>query len=225
MVMGISFGRGVFFHDRNVLACAEVKRGVIHVWAEKITLQTIGKLWVRVCFSLPWYYHLFHLGLLGYLVAAWLDERLAVVNPWWLVVYLAGFHFVFPRQLKQFHGAEHKVFSHGGAKNLDALEEIRRADIVNAGCSTNLVMYFFASFLLTLPFAGLEWGVAAGIAGTLLGMWGEKYLRRYAGLLYKASAFCQRHLTTKEPDRIHLETAIRSYQMFEHVRSRLSQAA
>jgi hypothetical protein len=225
MIMGISFGRGVFFHDRNVLACAEVKRGVIHVWGEKITLLTIAKLWVRVCFSLPWHYHLLHIGFLGYLAAVLMDQHFAVVNPWWIVVYLAGFHFVFPRQLKQFHGAEHKVFSYAGEKNMEALDDIKRANIVNAGCSTNLVVAFFLVFLPSLVFLPLESSVAAAVIGTLLAVWGERYLRRYAGWLYKASALCQLHLTTREPERIHLETAIRSYQMFEHVRQRINQAA
>lgn len=219
MIMGISFGRGVFFHDRNVLACAEVKGGVIHVWAEKITLRTIAKMWVRVFFSLPWYYHLFHLGMLAYLIAAYIDASIAVIDPLWIAVYLAGFHFVFPRQLKQFHGAEHKVFSYSGEKRLEALPEISRADIVNAGCSTNLVVYFFTGFLLAIPFVELEWSVAAGAGATLLAIWGEKYLRRHVPILYKVSAMCQLYLTTKEPNRIHLETAIRSYRMFEHIRN------
>jgi uncharacterized protein YqhQ len=225
MIMGISFGRGVFFHDRHVLACAEVKNGVIHLWAENITFRTIAKLWIRVLFSLPWHYHLVHLALLGYVAAAVLDSRFAVISPWWIFVYVAGFHFIFPRQQKQFHGAEHKVFSYTGKKSLEAIELIRRADIVNDGCSTNLVVCFFAVFLPVLPFVPLEWAVAAGGAGALAGLLGERFLRRYLPFLYKASAFCQRHFTTREPHRLHLETAIRSYLLFEHMRDKAKQVA
>lgn len=217
--MGISFGRGVFFHDRNVLACAEVKRGVIHVWAEKITFQTIVKLWYRVFFTLPWYYHLVHFGLLIYLVSAFVQGTTSVVNPWWVVVYLVGFHFVFPRRLKQFHGAEHKVFSYIGEKSLEVIGEIKEADIVNQGCSTNIVTCFFLPFVITFSFVPMEWSVLAGGFGIAAGVFGDKYLRRYCGAVYRLSAFLQKYVTTKEPERIHLETAIRSYQMFQYYRS------
>ncbi|MEJ8545341.1 DUF1385 domain-containing protein [Brevibacillus borstelensis] len=220
MIMGISFARGVLFHDRNVLACAEVKNGVIEVWAEKISLRTIGKLWVRIFFSFPWYYQLLHLGLLLYVLAAVVYPETAIVDPWWAAIYVAGFHFVFPRELKKFHGAEHKVFSYRGEKRLESWEEIARADIVNAGCSTNLVVCFFAGFLLAVPFVPLAFSVAAGCLGILLGMAGDRLLRKYCGFLYRISAFFQRYVTTKEPNRLHLETAIRSYRQFEYIRSK-----
>ncbi|WNC16977.1 DUF1385 domain-containing protein [Brevibacillus brevis] len=218
MIMGMSFSRGVFFHDRNVLACAEVKDGVIHIWAEKITLRTIGKLWYRIFFSFPWYYQLFHLLLAGFAIAALAVPSLAIIDPMWIAVYIGGFHFVFPKVMKKFHGAEHKVFSYPGRKTLDALGEIAKADIVNAGCSTNLVVWFFIGFLLAVLFLPLEWSVACGVAGLLAGMLGDRYLRKYCGFAYRLSAFFQKHFTTKEPDRLHLETAIRSYMLFEHMR-------
>ncbi|MGI6187952.1 MAG: DUF1385 domain-containing protein [Brevibacillus sp.] len=225
MIMGMSFGRGVIFHDRNVLACAEVKDGVIHLWAEKITFWTIGKIWLRICFSFPWPYQLLHLALVLYVITAVAFPRLAVVDPWWAAVYVAGLHFIFPRELKKFHGAEHKVFSYHGEKRLESWREIARADIVNAGCSTNLVVWFFAGFLLTLPFAPLPWCVAAGVAFLLAGVIGDRHLRRYCRVIYRLSAFFQRHVTTKEPARLHLETAIRSYRLFEHIRSKELQRA
>ncbi|GED29687.1 DUF1385 domain-containing protein [Brevibacillus centrosporus] len=225
MIMGMSFSRGVLFHDRNVLACAEVKDGVIHLWAEKITIRTIGKLWLRIFFSFPWYYQLFHFLLAAYVVAAFLYPSLEIVDPMWVAVYIGGFHFVFPSVMKKFHGAEHKVFSHYGKKSMGALEEVAQANIVNAGCSTNLVVWFFVGFLLTVLLLPLEWSVAAGIATLLAGMFGERYLRKYCGFAYKLSEFFQKHLTTKEPDRIHLETALRSYILFEHIREKEWQAA
>lgn len=228
MIMGISFSRGVFFHDRNILACAEVIGGTIHVWAEPISLRTICKMWLRVVFTLPWYYQLFHVCLalallqsLGWLPVsgpAWFASL--SLHPLWAVIYLAGFHFVFPRQLKKFHGAEHKVFSYAGEKRLDAWEQVKRANIVNSGCSTNLVTCFFLPFLLAVPFVPLAWSVASGALGFLTGVAGERWLRRYLPFIYRVSAFLQRHVTTQEPDRIHLETAIRSYRLFEHCRNR-----
>jgi len=225
MIMGMSFSRGVLFHDRNVLACAEVKGGVIHMWAEKITLRTIGKLWYRIFFSFPWHYQLFHLLLAVYAVAAYANPSFALFDPMWIAVYIGGFHFVFPRVMKKFHGAEHKVFSYGGKKSLDAVGEVAKADIVNAGCSTNLVVWFFLGFLLTVLLLPLGWSIACGVAMLLLGMFGERFLRKYCGFAYRLSGFFQKHFTTKEPDRVHLETAIRSYMLFEHIRQAHRRAA
>lgn len=225
MIMGMSFGRGVLFHDRNVLACAEVKDGVIHLWAEKITIRTIGKLWYRIFFSFPWYYQLFHLFLAVYVAAALVDPKYAIVNPMWVAVYIGGFHFVFPRMMKKFHGAEHKVFSYHGKKSMDALGDIARANIVNDGCSTNLVVWFFAGLALSSPFLPIEYSVACGCATLLAGMFGDRVLRKYCGFMYQLSGFFQKHFTTKEPDRIHLETAIRSYVLFEHMREKARQSA
>ena len=209
MIAGISFGRGVFFHNRKVLACAEVKHGVIHQWVEPITFRTLGKMWVRILFSLPWYYQLFHIALLA---SVWWFE----LNPIWLLIYGVGFHFVFPKQLKQFHGAEHKVFSYPGDKKLEAWNEIKQASIVNAGCSTNYVTYFFVSCLLTCWFLSLELSAGIGILSMLAGKIGEKYAWRYMSPFRALSGWLQKHVTTKEPDRIHLETAIRSYRLFQH---------
>lgn len=231
MIYGISFGRGVFFHDRQVLACAEVKNGTIHLWAERVTFATVLKMWVRVVFSLPWYYNLLHAIMIVYLLftigvipATNLPFVLPAIDPYWAVVYLAGFHFVFPVRLKKFHGAEHKVFSYTGVKKVDAWKEISRADIVNQGCSTNLVTCFFIPFLLIFPFAPLEISVLAGALGTLAGFLGDRYLRRFLPFVYRLSAVLQRYITTKEPERIHLETAIRSYQLFLHLRNQAMQA-
>ncbi|WP_126427685.1 DUF1385 domain-containing protein [Brevibacillus marinus] len=216
MITGISFGRGVIFHDSNVLACAEVKSGVIHVWAERISLRTIGKLWLRLLFTLPWPYQLFHLGLFLYLLfPVW-----GAVNPWWVFVYAAGFHFLFPRRLKMFHGAEHKVFSYAGEKNLQALAAIKQADIVNGGCSTNYVTYFFVCFLPAICFLPLPASVLIGGVGVLAGHFAQKHLRRQMKPLLALSALLQRYVTTREPERLHLETAIRSYVLLEHYRRR-----
>lgn len=225
MIMGISFGRGVLFHDRNVLACAEVKDGVIHLWAEKITMRTIGKMWFRIFFSFPWYYQLFHLALACYVIAAYVYPAVAYVDPMWIAIYIAGFHFVFPQRMKKFHGAEHKVFSYQQKKSLEAWGAIARANIVNDGCSTNLVVCYFAGFLPTSLFLPMEWSVLCGVGTLLIGVFADAFLRKYCGFIYKLSGFFQKHFTTKEPDRIHLETAIRSYLLFEHFRDKEGQQA
>lgn len=215
MVTGISFARGVFFSDWRVLACAEVRGGVIHVWAERFTWRTLGKMWVRILFTLPWYYQVLHALLVAY---CFLPVQ-GPVDPWWAAVYAAGFHFVFPRRLKQFHGAEHKVFSHRGDITLEALGEIARASIVNAGCSTNLVTYYFVPFLAALPFLPLTGAIAAGVCGVVGCLLLEKRRRHWLTPFHRLSAFLQVHVTTREPDRLHLETAVRSWRMFRHVQT------
>ena len=212
MVHGISFSKGVFFHNNHILSCAEVRHGVIHVWAEKMTFRTLLKMWYRILFSMPWYYHLFHLFLFFY---AW-KPLYQEIDPLWLLVYFAGFHFVFPKQLKQFHGAEHKVFSYMGEKKPENIEGVRRASIVNSGCSTNSVTYFFAFFLMALLFIPLIWSIFVGFLGILLFSWKNTYVQRLGKPLRAISAFLQKYVTTKEPKNIHLETAIRSYALFQH---------
>jgi len=214
MINGISFAKGVFFHNYKVLSCAEVKNGVIHVWAEKMTFRTVLKMWYRILFSLPWHYHLFH----AFLVLNVLYPLYVALDPLWLIVYAVGFHFVFPKQLKQFHGAEHKVFSHTGRKTLDQLDEIARASIVNSGCSTNVITYFFVFFLPALLILPLVWSILAGFAGVLLCSIKHRYVYRIVQPLLRISAFLQKYVTTKEPERLHLETAVRSYQLFVHYR-------
>nr|WP_139489714.1 DUF1385 domain-containing protein [Brevibacillus dissolubilis] len=219
MITGASFANGVFYHNHKVLACAEVKNGVIHTWGEPMTLRTLFKMWLRIFGGLPWYYNLLHAAMVLYLLFPVFGE----IDPLWLIVYLIGFHFVFPRQLKMFHGAEHKVFSHAGIKKLDkqGLDEIARASIVNAGCSTNVVTSFFVLFLPALLFLPLWASILAGVSGIVLGMLGIKYAQEYMKPLYQLSGFLQKYVTTKEPKRVHLETAVRSYLMFLHVQTQV----
>lgn len=214
MISGMSFSRGVFFHDTKIIACGEVKDGVIHLWAEKITWRTLFKLWVRIVFTLPWAYQLFHLGLLLY----YFFPVFAPINGWLLVVYLIGFHFVFPLKLKKFHGAEHKVFSYGMVKSPNQWQQVNRASIVNRGCSTNFVTYFFVCFLPVSLFFPLHWGVLAGFCGIALGTLGVRFAPKYMRPLFRLSAWLQRYVTTSEPDRLHLDTAIRSYLLFQQFR-------
>lgn len=209
MITGISFGRGVLFHNRKVLACAEVRGGVIHSWAEPITFRTLFKMWWRIIFAIPWYYQLFHTCLV-------LSILFYDIDPVWMIIYGVGYHFVFPKQLKQFHGAEHKVFSYQGEKKLEHWNEIRQASIVNSGCSTNYVTYFFVCFLPVCWFLPLWVSVLIGAGGMVAGLIGEKYMRSYLKPFFVISGFLQKYVTTKEPERIHLETAIRSYRLFQH---------
>lgn len=108
---------------------------------------------------------------------------------------------------------------------MEALGEIARANIVNDGCSTNLVIWFFTGFLLAVSFLPLEWSVVSGGALMLAGMFGDRYLRKPFRFIYQLSAFSQKHFTTKEPDRLHLETAIRSYLLYEHIRDTTAKEA
>ncbi|MBA4533415.1 DUF1385 domain-containing protein [Brevibacillus halotolerans] len=216
MIAGISFGNGVFYHNKNVIACAEVKNGVIHTWAEKMGMRTLCKMWWRIVSSLPWYYHILHLLMLLYVFFPVLGE----FDPLWLVVYGAGFHFIFPKRLKQFHGAEHKVFSYYGEVKPENWEKIQQASIINRGCSTNMVTFFFVFFLPTICFFQLWIAIVIGLVGIGICNLLSKYALRLIEPLYRVSGFLQYYLTTKEPERIHMDTAIRSYALFIYFRNR-----
>lgn len=217
MIAGLSFAKGVMFHDTRHLACAEVKGGVIHTWAERITVRTVGKIWLRIFFSLPWGYQLFHLVLALNLFFHWVPD----VTVWWVSVYAVGFHFVFPRSLKQFHGAEHKVFSHRGVTGVHQWEAVKKASIVNKGCSTKYVMFFFLVFLPAVFLVPLPWAIGAGAVGMGAGVLLERTVPKAMRPFYSLSGWLQRRITTREPERIHLETAIRSYVLLQHVRKRV----
>ncbi|WP_232699313.1 DUF1385 domain-containing protein [Brevibacillus daliensis] len=212
MISGISFGKGVIFHNKKVIACAEIKKGVIHTWSEEIGVGTLPKIWWRVSMSLPWYYNLFHI----FLVYMFFFANLDGVNPLWFFVYLAGFHFVFPAQLKKFHGAEHKVFSYGRDVTAQDWEKVKRASIVNRGCSTNVVTFFFVFFFIALLFISLFKAIIIGVIGIGVCNIAAKYEPRLIEPFFRLSASLQRKVTTKEPDRSHLETAIRSYALFQY---------
>lgn len=204
MIRGMSYPKGIFYMNKEYIAHAAIRRdGTIQT--DLFPIGTAGLLFFikRTTFSTPWYFLLAILALAGWIF----------IRPdfpfYFLLVALFGYHFVFPYPLRQYHGAEHKVFSHSGEKTLEALSEIETSNIVNRNCSTNGAVYFFLLFLLTyFPLGG---NVASLVA--VVGMVSIPRFIRIVDdrIIFPISAFFQKYVTTVEPDQKHLKVALLSY--------------
>lgn len=199
MIQGLSYRHGIFFFRIGEgIAHATYRDGAVKTRFLPWNWAGIGYIASRVLFTLPWY--MWALAALIFLL------RL----PLYLLFLLgAGYHFLFPRSLRQYHGAEHKVFSYRGAVDLYNLREIADADIVNRGCSTNSVSQLFLVFLLLAPFVGGWWALgAAGLCMALVPRLARPFETR---VLFPISAWLQRRVTTAAPSEEHLRTAILAY--------------
>ncbi len=204
MIRGMSYPKGVFYMDKDHIAHATItKDGEIKTSLFSLDSEGILFFIKQTLFTIPWY---FALGML--LLAAWVG-----IQPGFPFYYLLlagfGYHFIFPYPLKQFHGAEHKVFSHQGNKSIQSLEDIRKSDIVNRNCSTNAVTTFYLLFMIGFIPLG-------GNAAALLGLLGISFVPRWLKkvdqrLVFPISSFIQRRVTTTEPDTKHLKVALCSY--------------
>jgi len=209
---GLSYTRGVFFYNpQRGIAHAAVDRGKLRTdffpWGAQGILFMLG----RVLTTLPWYLYLvilacLLLGVMPYVSNEWGLPPLPLYS---LLVVALGYHFAFPIALRRFHGAEHKVFSHRGLMHIRELDQIERANIVNRGCSTNSVVLFFLIFLATIPFVG-GWiasglGVLALVVVPRFVTWCDRRV------VFPISAWFQKHVTTAEPEELHLKVAIISY--------------
>jgi uncharacterized protein YqhQ len=199
MIQGLSYRHGIFFFRVGEgIAHATCKDGVVKTRFFPWGWAGIRFLASRVLFTLPWYFWA--------LAALILLLRLPLYG---LVLLGLGYHFLFPKTLRQFHGAEHKVFSYQGSVELCNLRDIADADIVNRGCSTNSVTLFFLVFLPLAPFLGGWWALAAaGLAVRLIPRYARPLEER---VFFPISAWLQRRVTTATPDDEHLRTAILAY--------------
>ncbi|MBP1933773.1 hypothetical protein J2Z37_003786 [Ammoniphilus resinae] len=157
----------------------------------------------RIIVTVPWY---LIVGILGLII--WIIRQ--PDYPFYLLPLATfGYHFFFPYPLRQFHGAEHKMFSHQGEKSLETLHDIAESDIVNYHCSTNSVVTFYLLFFLGLgPFGGNLAAILGLIGVVVIPRW-LKGLQRH--VIFPISKIIQRQITTVEPDLKHLKTALFSY--------------
>lgn len=204
MIRGMSYPKGVFYMDKDHIAHAAItKDGEIHTSLFSFDSDGILFFIKRTIFSIPWY---FALGML--LLAIWVGKQPGV--PFFYLL-LAGFgyHFIFPYPLKQFHGAEHKVFSHQGNKSIQSLEDIKKCDIVNRHCSTNAVTTFYLLFLMGFFPLGGNGAALVGLLGVwLVPRWFKKVDQH---VVFPISSFFQKRVTTVEPEEKHLKAALFSY--------------
>lgn len=215
MIRGMSYNKGVFFMNKKGISHATYKNGQIETFYEKLSLKAFLFMFWRLILSTPWY--LYCMLFLLFLIISWHDLHLDQIFTWQMpsvplytvILIVFGYHFYFPKQLKKYHGAEHKVFSYKGRRHIAHLRQIQQASIVNRYCSTNAVVLFFFFFIVSFPFLG---GWIATIIG-LIGMglvprfwkWGDLHI------FFPISSYLQKKFTTAEPEEQHLRVAILSY--------------
>nr|WP_281269295.1 DUF1385 domain-containing protein [Ammoniphilus oxalaticus] len=200
----MSYPKGVFFMNKHHLAHATIlKDNEVVTKIYKLDNQGMRFFIYRTLFSVPFYFLLI-------LIAAfvWISRQ-PTFPFYWLLLLAFGYHFMFPHSLKQYHGAEHKVFSYHGKKTLDALERVRASSIVNRNCSTNLAVTFYIVFLIGWwPLGGHLAALVALIAGWAI----PRFLKPMdQKVLFPISAFLQRRVTTTEPETRHLKAALLAY--------------
>ncbi len=227
MIKGLSYQNGIFFIGKEFVACAYNDNGRISDWVRPLNLKTIFLMARQVFTSMPLLFKLVTIVFMALvfvpkLLLFFIDLSIWRGLPYYfLFYYMFGTHFLFPKTLKQYHGAEHKVFSTRGKIKQSRLYQIRKAAITNPHCSTNAVVIYFSSVvvltLILIPFntftAAIMWGSYGAVLIVLLlnQTINKRPMRIVTKLVLKVSYYLQKHITTTEPERVHLLTAVRSY--------------
>ncbi|WYP27992.1 MTH1187 family thiamine-binding protein [Alkalihalobacillus sp. FSL W8-0930] len=220
----MSFQSGVFFMTSQYVACASHRKGDLHSWVEPVSFRTTLKMAKELLISIPARFIVLPILLmLGIMIPPIFLDLNGL--PVYSLLYLAfGMHFLFPKSLRQYHGAEHKVFSYKGRISNVRIRAINRASIVNRGCSTNVVVVYFTSVLLgALLFIALQVNGSTALmissyVSLIPALFTEKLMKAWPkSYISKVSAFLQRRITTTEPDRHHLLAAIASYRQLAEI--------
>ncbi|BAB05156.1 MTH1187 family thiamine-binding protein [Halalkalibacterium halodurans] len=226
-IRGLSFQQGIFYIGKRHVACAYHVNGRLKTWLRPLNQKTLLQMMKHVTQGLPVWFKLLVLTLLSLVLVPKLFVALGMMTwtglPLYTLLYLAyGTHFIFPTELRKYHGAEHKVFSDRGLIRRARIEEIRQAEITNRYCSTNMVVIYFGSvcFLTmvglisglsiepTLMYASYSSVFAVPIVQRVMEWRGFAWLRN---IILHISYWLQRHVTTLEPDTMHMIAAIESY--------------
>lgn len=216
MIRGMSYYRGIFFMNNKGISHATIKNGKIITHYHPMSFRAILFLFSRLLFAVPLYFLL-----LGIVLIILIEQpsiiysNMAFTNqipkvPLYIyILFLFSYHFMFPLQLKKYHGAEHKVFSYRGKKHLANATEIQSADIVNRYCSTNTVVFFFCFFILSFPFVNGWIATLIGFLAIILiprfWKWGDRHI------FFPISSYLQKIITTSTPNEHHMKVAILSY--------------
>ncbi len=212
---------------KTYIACAYNDQGKVVEWVKPIDSRSLLQASKQVIFAMPSW---FKLVSVIYFAVIFLPKLLLIsgANLAWsglpyyfLFYYIFGTHFIFPKELRKYHGAEHKVFSFQGVKAMYRAREIKKAKITNRYCSTNLVVVYFSMVIcLTIigiffvPFTdALSLASYSSIlfAPIINGALNHKLLRFIRLYVLRVSYFLQERITTTEPDDFHIRTAIRAY--------------
>ncbi|UOE95744.1 MTH1187 family thiamine-binding protein [Alkalihalobacillus sp. LMS39] len=229
LIRGISFQKGVFFIGKDYVSCAYSDNGkLIKEWVKPLEASTALVMARLVFFSMPLWYKILTAILISLVVIPKIGHAIYPdfipfygLPDYVLLYYAFGTHFIFPTQLKKYHGAEHKVFSDRGMKRMARLYQIRKAAITNRFCSTNLVVVYFSlvlvgSIVLSFLFPPAQAIMWASYSAVFISPPVNKALKYRAltwvrSYVLAVSYFLQKKVTTMEPERHHMITAIRSY--------------
>lgn len=220
----MSFQKGIIFMGKKYIACVHYVKGKRKVWLKPINVFSILKVIFLIAFSMPLWFYLILFALLAFII---IPDYFGLHGlPEFTIIYFAfGTHFWFPKELKKFHGAEHKVFNYRGVISMMKKDEIQNQALTNRFCSTNMVVVYFLlailSFLVLFIVLNDPWMDALEYATYaalllcplftyLLNRKGMTFLHRWVLAL---SYWLQQNVTTTEPEDKHLNTAIRSYRM------------
>ncbi|MBU9724205.1 MTH1187 family thiamine-binding protein [Bacillus alkalicola] len=229
MVRGLSFQKGIFFVGKRYVSCSYNDNGVEKTWLKPLKPKVLLEVVKLLLFSMPLWFYLFFFGWIlaivgpSLLTAVGFTVPLSGLPAFTIIYFFYGTHFWFPREMRKYHGAEHKVFSYRGIVSIAKRKEIEEAAITNRYCSTNSILVFFVSvILLFIPILILQNGsllpslelatYLSVMMWPLLTYWiNRTKLTVVHRLILAGSYWLQQYVTTLEPEKVHLNTAIRSY--------------
>lgn len=219
-IRGLSYQNGIFYIGTSHVACAYHENGRLKSWLKPLNTKTMMVMIKQIMLAMPlWFQGLTIL----YFSLIFIPTNLWHGLPYYMLFYyMFGTHFIFPQQLRKYHGAEHKVFSDPGVIRRSRLWRIRKAAITNRYCSTNIVVIYFLSVAIGTAVLSVVMGVgeralAAASYSSLLAVVVVPWLMNQRGLgwlkkgVLAISYWLQIHVTTAEPERKHLVASIESY--------------
>lgn len=226
-IRGLSYQNGIFYIGKNHVACAYHDHGRLKSWLKPLSVETMLVMIKQVMLSMPLWFKALTILFFGFIfvpkiILLFVDNGWQGLPYYMIFYYLFGTHFLFPKQLRKYHGAEHKVFSDTGVIRRARLSRIQKAAITNRYCSTNIVVIYFISVIvlagIVAVFTGnTERALAMASYSSLLAIPLVNMLmnRKEFGWLKKSilrvSYWLQIHVTTAEPERNHLIASIESY--------------
>ncbi|MBP3951226.1 MTH1187 family thiamine-binding protein [Bacillus sp. YZJH907-2] len=225
VVKGLSYQKGIFYIGKEYVSCAYHEGGRLQSWVKPVNGKTMALMMKQVFLAMPLWFKIIPILLVTLIFLPKMSSALQWEGlPYYLLIYfMLGTHFIFPKQLRKYHGAEHKVFSYKGLISRGRLSLIKRAAITNRHCSTNAVVIYFLSVLfislvlLILQFPLFRAIELASYSSVLMIPVVQKSMKLpHVGFLFRKpiltiSYWLQVYVTTEEPERKHLLASIESY--------------
>src|SRR5690625_1782807 len=112
-IRGLSFQNGIFFIGKKFVSCSYHKDGRLHSWLEPLHVRTLLRMFTHTLGAMP---TIFKMCILLFISLIYIPKIFFPPTAWqglpyYTIFYFAfGTHFIFPQQLRKYHGAEHKVF-------------------------------------------------------------------------------------------------------------------